>query len=83
MTVARDRPVGTPEVLVIADAAAYRPIMRRVGSVLAAVGRFAGWLALGPKRFPPPGVRTPRELAERQAEEFNLAGLRIRGPFGG
>lgn len=57
--------------------------MERVGSALAAVGRFVGWLALGPKRFPPPGGRTPRELAERQAEEFHLAGLRIGGPSGG
>lgn len=62
---------------------AYRPIMKRVGSTLGAVGRFTRWLVLGSKRFPQPGGRSPRELAERQAEDFHLAGLRIGGPSGG
>ncbi|MEH3076465.1 MAG: hypothetical protein PGN11_07245 [Quadrisphaera sp.] len=57
--------------------------MERIGSALTSVGRFVGWLVLGSKRFPQPGGRSPRELAERQAEDFNLAGLRIGGPFGG
>ncbi|WP_170131435.1 hypothetical protein [Quadrisphaera granulorum] len=57
--------------------------MRRIGSGLASVGRFVGWFVLGPKRFPPPGSRSPRALAERQAEDFNLAALRVGGPFGG
>ncbi|WP_180357875.1 hypothetical protein [Streptomyces sp. NP160] len=57
--------------------------MGRVGSAMAAVGRFTGWLLLGPKRFPPPGSRSPVELAERQAEDAALAGLRIGGPLGG